>query len=403
MIPSEQARQPSYLPLRPLEIATCDVLGHEAPPPQPDAVPRSPRAALESALLPALLEPPCVVAFSGGRDSSCVLAVATDLARREGLQPPVALTRRWPRHPGTDESYWQELVITALGVADWERIDYEETDLIGPSSSASLLRHGLLWPPLAHSWPALFARAKGGSFVNGEGGDEVFGPRRCTPVLYALARWRHLRLNEAGAAAVALAPRALRQREALRSFRQVAPWLRTEPRAEYQRQLSAEKAAEPFPWAQSLWWHLGWRSLEIGSTNLALLAAEEGAQLFQPLLDPVFVASLGRSAGPLGHRGRTNAMRSVFRGLLPDELLARTTKPDFTSAVFGTWTSDFVRSWDGTGVDTSLVNLEALRRAWQNPSPPAGTSLLVQQAWLSKVQRPHAPPGGAILLYEDGR
>ncbi len=397
VVPKDQPAKQGYLSLRPLEIATCDVLGHKAPPPLPDAVPRSPRAALENALLPALLKPPCVVAFSGGRDSSSVLALATDLARREGLPPPIALTRRWPRHPGTDESYWQELVMGALDIADWERIDYEETDVIGPSSTASLLRHGLLWPPLAHSWPAMFARARGGSFVNGEGGDEVFGARRCTPVLYALARWRHLRLNEAGAAAIALAPRAVRRREALRSFRGAGPWLRAEARAEYQRQLSEEKAAEPLPWARSLWWHLGWRSLEIGSTNLALLAAEEGAQLFQPLLDPVFVASLGRSAGPLGHRGRTNAMRSVFRGLLPDELLARTTKPDFTSAVFGTWTSDFVRRWDGTGVDTSLVDLEALRQAWQRPSPPAGTSLLVQQAWLSTVQRSPAPPGGAIL------
>ena len=397
MTPKGQAEKPGFLPLRPLEVATCDVLGHESPRPQPDSVPRSPRAALEAALLPALLKPPCVVAFSGGRDSSGVLAVATDLARREGLQPPVALTRRWPRHPGTDESYWQELVITVLGVADWERVDYDETDVIGPSSSPSLLRHGLLWPPLAHSWPALFARAKGGSFVNGEGGDEVFGPRRCTPVLYALARGRHLRLDEAGAAAVALAPRALRRREALRSFGQVAPWLRAEPRAEYQRQLSEEKVAEPLPWAQSLWWHLSWRSLQVGTTNLALLAAEEGAQLFQPLLDPVFVAALGRSAGPLGHRGRTNAMRSVFRGLLPEELLVRTTKPDFTSAIFGGWTTDFVRAWDGTGLDTSLVNPEALRQAWQRPTPPAGTSLLVQQAWLSKVQLSPAPPAGTVL------
>ena len=382
-----------YLRLSPLEVATCDVLGHAAVPPRPVAIDSTPLAALERCLLPALLRPPCVIAFSGGRDSSCVLAAAVQLARREGLPTPIALTRRWPQHPGTDESYWQELVISALRVADWEQVEYEETDVIGPSSTGSLLRRGLLWPPLVHAWPALVARAKGGSFVNGEGGDEVFGPRRCTPVLFALSRWRHLSLRDASAAAAALAPRALRRRNALRSFSEVAPWLRAGTRTEYQRQLADEQVAEPLPWARSLRWHLGWRSIEIGATNLALLAAEEGARFFQPLLDPAFVVALGRSAGPLGHRGRTNAMRSVFQGLLPDELLARTTKPDFTSAVFGTWTTDFVRSWDGTGVDTALIDIEALRDAWQKPSPPAGTSLLVQQAWLSKVQAAPTAPG----------
>ena len=395
--PGSPPESAGYLPLRPLEVATCDVLGHVAPPPQPEALDLTPLAALERCLLPALMRPPCVVAFSGGRDSSGVLAAAVHLARREGLPPPIALTRRWPRHPGTDESYWQELVISALGVADWERVDYEETDVIGPSSRASLARRGLLWPPLVHSWPALFARARGGSFVNGEGGDEVFGPRRCTPVLYALAHWRHLRLPAASAAAMALAPRPLRRQGAFRSFKDAAPWLRAEARAEYQRQLAEEKAGEPLHWARSLWWHLGWRSLQLGSTNLALIATEEGARLFQPLLDPVFVAALGRSAGPLGHRGRTNAMRTVFHGLLPDELLARTTKPDFTSAIFGTWTRDFVHDWDGSGVETSLVDLEALRKAWQKPSPPAGTSLLIQQAWLGRVPTVPAPTGGTTL------
>jgi hypothetical protein len=86
-------------------------------------------------------------------------------------------------------------------------------------------------------------------------------------------------------------------------------------------------------------------------------------------------------------------MRSIFQGLLPDELLARTTKPDFMSAVFGTWTTDFVRSWDGAGVDTALIDIEALRAAWQKPAPPAGTSLLVQQAWLSKVPGSPRRPG----------
>jgi len=55
---------------------------------------------------PALLRPPCVVAFSGGRDSSRLLAAAADLAAREDLAPPTAYTFRYPLDPAADESHW---------------------------------------------------------------------------------------------------------------------------------------------------------------------------------------------------------------------------------------------------------------------------------------------------------
>ena len=51
-------------------------------------------SAVEDAVLPAVSRPPCVVTFSGGRDSSLVLAVATRVARREGLPDPIVP----PRH-----------------------------------------------------------------------------------------------------------------------------------------------------------------------------------------------------------------------------------------------------------------------------------------------------------------
>src|SRR5580704_11246647 len=41
---------------------------------------RSPLEGLENAILPALVRAPCVVEFSGGRDSSVVLAVACRVA-----------------------------------------------------------------------------------------------------------------------------------------------------------------------------------------------------------------------------------------------------------------------------------------------------------------------------------
>src|SRR5215212_1324990 len=54
----------------------------------------TPLEALEEAVLPALTQPPCLVSFSGGRDSSSVLAAATRAARREGLPAPVPVTLR---------------------------------------------------------------------------------------------------------------------------------------------------------------------------------------------------------------------------------------------------------------------------------------------------------------------
>jgi hypothetical protein len=64
----------------------------------------TPRAALEAAVLPALRRSPCLVSFSGGRDSSAVLAVAASVARREGLPLPIPATNRFPGARLTDEA-----------------------------------------------------------------------------------------------------------------------------------------------------------------------------------------------------------------------------------------------------------------------------------------------------------
>ena len=81
----------------------------------------SPREALERAILPALLRPPCLVSFSGGRDSAAVLAVATALARREGLPAPIPATNVFPAADDSDETAWQELIVRHLGLSEWVR------------------------------------------------------------------------------------------------------------------------------------------------------------------------------------------------------------------------------------------------------------------------------------------
>lgn len=125
---------------------------------------------------PALLRQPCVVSFSGGRDSSAVLAVAVRLARREGLALPVPVTMRFADAEDTHESDWQELVIRHLGLKEWVRLDLtDELDLLGPISTDVLLRHGLLWPPNSFAHLVILREAPGGSLLTGLDGDGVFG------------------------------------------------------------------------------------------------------------------------------------------------------------------------------------------------------------------------------------
>ena len=57
--------------------------------------------------------------FSGGRDSSAVLATATMVARKHGLNDPVPITLRCPAIEEADETASQELVIRHLGIEEW--------------------------------------------------------------------------------------------------------------------------------------------------------------------------------------------------------------------------------------------------------------------------------------------
>lgn len=52
-------------------------------------------------------------------------------------------------------------------------------------------------------------------------------------------------------------------------------------------------------------------------------------------------------------------------------------------------TRSFAQQWNGTGVDTDLVDAEALRDNWLSDAPHAPTMALLQQAWLAT----HNPPG----------
>jgi len=162
-------------PLRPLDIAYGVPLGRDRRAPRlvPDQR-RPPIAAIEEVLGTALARPPCVISFSGGRDSSALLAVAARLARRSGLNPPIPATLRFPGDAATDEGAWQATVLSHLGLDDWVRIDVgDELDAVGPVAGNALRRHGLLWPFNVHFHLPVIELAPGGTVVTGFGGDEI--------------------------------------------------------------------------------------------------------------------------------------------------------------------------------------------------------------------------------------
>lgn len=365
-----------------LEIATASVVGllPAVPLPPPS---RAPLQALEHAIRPWLVDPPCYVAFSGGRDSSAILAVATDVARREGLDLPVPATRIYPDAPRTDESEWQRMVIDHLGLTEWTRVTFhDEHELLGMAARDSLRRRGLLWPPALQIHGGWYETLGPGSVLTGEGGDDVLGGRRVTPVAALMRRRRPSRtlLSEAIWSA---APRPARRARLRSRWIQLAqPWLRQGARERNLDAIVDEMAAEPLRYDHATWRISRRRSWAVYAHNHARVAADHGVRAVDPFLDTRFLASLAHFGGRLGPVGRTATMRALFAELLPPEVLARRTKALFDEAYMGASTSAFAREWDGTGVDRELVDVDVLCREWLSDQPSPTSALLLQSAWL---------------------
>lgn len=91
------------------------------------------------------------VLFSGGRDSSAVLALAVHVARREGLPEPVPVTVYHPDSPESHESDWQDLVLEHLRVRDRLVVTMRgDQSLLGPAATEAIRRRGPVWLSLIH-------------------------------------------------------------------------------------------------------------------------------------------------------------------------------------------------------------------------------------------------------------
>jgi hypothetical protein len=351
----------------------------------PPHVAGDPLEALEAALRPALQRDPCLVMFSGGRDSSAVLAAAVRLARREGYAEPVPLTYVYGEGSAAEESAWQERVVRHLGVTDWQRLRVDdELDLIGQEARATLVELGPGFPPAAYGERFGYRWGSGGAIITGDMGDEVFGAHRPAALRQLLTRRAALRPSRWRPAARALIPRFARYRWALGYAQsQEHRWLR--PGLDRRRvELQAlDLAAAPLDWRLAIWRIVRRPAAVVGIHTIDRIAAGVGTRIYRPLMDPDFVARLGRAGGRLGYPSRWQGMSAVFGDLLPSEVLRRTSKAAFNESRFGPHSRAFAESWDGNGVDPDLVDPEVLRAEWLSEMPHASSAALLQRAWLA--------------------
>jgi Asparagine synthase len=377
---------PSVTPLTPLELASGLVFGDGRPPRDPpsETPPVAPLTALERAILPALRRPPCLVSFSGGRDSSAILAVATALARRGSLPLPIPATNRFPAADGTEETEWQERVIAHLGVEDWIRRDLtDELDCVGPVATRVLARHGVLWPCNTHFHDPLFEAAAGGSVLTGIGGDEAFMSPSRSNYLAVLRGRRSPRPRDILRVGFALAPRAVRRWVIERRFPRVCWWLQPDALKEVRAAIALEASREPLGWRARYRWIHGFHYLRVGLQSLALLAHDHDVLAVHPFARPEFLAALAVLPRPRRFGSRDAAMEALFGELLPRELHTRSTKAQFDGAFWNEHSRNLVERWRGEGVDTDLVDLEILREVWTSPAPDARSFPLLQAVWLA--------------------
>ncbi len=332
--------------------------------------PADPLVALERAIRPALLRTPCLVSFSGGLDSSLILAVAVRVARREGLPDPVPVSWRFTDAPRADESASQDAIINELRLQDRVRMTaYDELDLIGPIAMATLT-DGPVNPPNRHLLQPMLDLAPGGSLLTGFGGDQILSGWLRPP---HRTRWRRLKNR---------VPADLRARIARHRTAPLA-WLHAPVARRVWAARLRDVAAEPVALDPRVRWHAHRRGLISAVAALRHLARRSGVELGLPLVDPAFVDSLARFGGGRPAPSRPELIAAFAGAAIPAVVGGARPKARFGDVFFRGPTRDFVSQWDGTGVDPTLVDVDRLRALWSTwPIPPL-TAGLVQQAFLS--------------------
>jgi hypothetical protein len=383
---------PALTPLEPLEIAAGLVLEPTARPglPPPEHEGRSARQALEHVVLSHLVNGRGSVSFSGGRDSSLVLAVACHVARREGLPDPVPVTMRH-HSPLSDERSYQELVIDHLGIKDWVTVDVRnEMDILGPQATAVLEVTGVQAPPNAYLHVAVAEAAPRGTMMTGGGGDQYLGSTGGR-VIRVLRRRLRPRPRDVLALGYALLPSRLRARRDARQPFPMAPWLTPSAERELVERRSTALARLPaIRWDTVARIFARSRNQRLSQANLETIGSLHGVPIMSPLADPVFVDAWAFEMGAAGPPSRTQAMYHLAGDLLPKELLERRTKAIFGAVLSGPCFREFVHRWSPSALApeiAALLDADRLVSAWSEPTPPFSSLMLAEHSWLTMNRR----------------
>src|SRR5712691_2298787 len=390
-------------PLKALEIASSDLFGSDSETaPLPHRSTATPIAAFEAAVLEALRRPPCAVAFSGGRDSSAVLAVAVAAARRENLALPIPVTLRFPESAESEESTWQERVLGHLQLEDWVRLEItDELDCVGPFATAALRRHGLFWPANAHLLIPLLDVVPHGSLLTGDGGDLAFEPASwAVRPLAVLGRQVRPTPRDVLRLGFALSPPLVRLAVLRRRERQPVPcpWLQPDALRAIDEAWRSDVAHEPLRLDAKVDWGWRLRPVQMALETFHLLAADADVQLVHPFNTPRFLASMSQAARAFRFADRTRAMRWLFSDLLPDEISARSTKAGFRDVFWNRHSAAFVEDWNGEGADSTLVKVDVLSALWRSPEARNHfrSCTQLQAAWLARHARSQSSEGDRI-------
>ena len=378
-----------------LELATGIVIepDPDAPPLPPAPAGMTPRAALADSIRAALLRPPCLVLFSGGRDSSAVLAVAAELARTEALPAPVPVTLRFPEEMAdADESNWQELVIRHCRIDDWTRLEItDEIDCLSPAGIEALVRHRLVYPIAAHTLVPALRLCAGGSLLTGIGGDEVLGTR--SRIADLLARRVRPVPRDALRIAAALGPRSLRRVGRRGRAPAFVNWLTPAGRSAFELSWKRNLTNSSTTWKRALLQTWQSRNLQLAVAGMDVVASGRDVELAHPFFTQLFVSVLAEAGGMRGYANRTDAIRMLCADVLPDEISGRRSKAGFGQPYWTHYSQEFGRGWDGSGVDPKLDDVEVLGRLWsRSEPPPAPTLILLKQAWLAAHDRAQQAP-----------
>lgn len=378
-----------------LELATGIVIG----PDKSGAIElvtdnRTPLAALEEVLAEALEQPPCFVTFTGGRDSSAMLGLAAAVARKRGLPGPRPLTMLFPHVRSSDETSWQELMLSHLDIdrRRWERITIGpgELDLIGPEAGEMLARHGLLYPPNVLLALPVVKHVGAATVVTGIEGDGLLGGWRHAYFADLLARRRKFDVVEFTRHAYQFAPQTARHR-VVRQRALPMPWLTAAAYERFRDEWALEKVTAPRRWDSWVAWWAQRRYHNVLRSSFGEVAAAHRTRPVHPLMDGRFLGALATAGGAFGFGDRRQVMHAVFGAHLPQPVLDRQTKAaTFTELVWGPRSREFAAAWDGQGLNPDYVDAESLREIWMGlsttDSPDELTSLLLQHLWLHETK-----------------